>query len=74
MHVVQDINGVVMARGQVTEDGITLQLAAPSGFSDQGGFYPAESLTFDNVEGVETLRLLCEELVEAYKELTQEVE
>jgi len=71
MHVVQDIDGVTVARGQATSDGITLQLVAPSGFSDGQGYYPAESLTLNTLAGLSALRQLCEELIEAHLELSQ---
>ena len=72
MHVLQDIDGVVMARGTATKAGVTLVLAAPSGFHSTG-YFPAESLTLVEVTAVAALRQLCEELLEAHAELAQEV-
>lgn len=72
MHVVQDIDGVTVARGQATSEGLTLQLCSPSGFSEVGQtYYPAESLTFNSLAGVSALRQLCEDLIEAHLELGQ---
>jgi hypothetical protein len=65
MHIVQDIDGIVVARGQAGIEGITLQLVAPSGFSTPGQtYYPAESLTISSIEGVKNLRQLCDDLLE----------
>jgi hypothetical protein len=67
MHVVQDIDGVIVARGQATPDGVTLQLCAPSGFTEPGkSFYPAESLTVNTLDGVKNLRALCDDLLAAH--------
>lgn len=71
MHVLQDIDGVTVARGQATSDGVTLQLCAPSGFSEAQVYYPAESLTINTLAGLSALRQLCEELIEAHLELSQ---
>lgn len=73
MHTVQDIDGTTLARGLVTADQIQLTLCAPSGFTDTKAYFPAESLTFDTIEGIAALRQLCDEMIDAHGELTQEV-
>lgn len=72
MHIVQDIDGVTMARGVASADTIRLSLVAPSGFAEggNGGFFPAESLTFDSINGIRSLGNLCLELVAAHEEAT----
>lgn len=70
MHAIEDIDGVTVARALASEDSISLQLMAPSGFSESH-FYPAESLAITSLEGVAALHNLCERLMEAYAEANQ---
>ena len=68
MHVVEDLNGTTIARAVATTDSCRLVLQAASGFTETG-YYPAESITIDDIAGVGALRDLCDRLIEAYAEL-----
>lgn len=76
MHVVEDIDGVVMARAVITRHSIVLALVAPSGFTSetehaQGTFYPAESITIQTREGLESLHRLLGLMIEAHDEVRE---
>lgn len=68
MHIVQDIDGVTMARAQAGPDLLKLQLSAPSGFTEDGGFFPAESLSIEGREGIAALYELLEGMLAAFDE------
>lgn len=70
MHVVQDIDGIAVARGVANEDSIGITLVAASGFASTG-FYPAESIKIEGLTAIANLRQLCEELIEAHMQATQ---
>ena len=70
MHVVEDLDGVTIARGQATADICSLTLQAASGFSE-GTYFPAESLGITTLAGIAALRDLCERLIEAHMEAAQ---
>lgn len=74
MHVVRDIDGVTVARGVAGKDKATLVLLAASGFSPESNtYYPAESITINDVEALATLHQLLEELLASYAEANQEI-
>lgn len=67
MHEVFDLDGTNFVRGRcqpANGKGIEIQLtiAAPSGFGE-GGYYPAESITLNDLMAVEALGDLCEKIV-----------
>lgn len=70
MHVIEDLDGVTVARGQATADLCHITLMAASGFSE-GTYFPAESLAITSLAGVAALRDLCERLIEAHMEAAQ---
>lgn len=68
MHLVQDLDGTNTARAVVGTGGeAKLILSAASGFSENG-YYPAESLTVDGIEGIIALHALCEAVIDAHNE------
>lgn len=69
MHVVQDLDGVTIARGQADGEGVALTLFSPSGFTEGGSYFPAESITVNSVEGVRTLHNLLGNLLEEHDAL-----
>jgi hypothetical protein len=65
MHIVQDLDGLNIARVMVdldpagaAEPTAKLVLTSPSGFGTQGGFFPAESFTLESVGGIAALYAL----------------
>ncbi len=68
MNVLEDLDGTNCARGVANADGITLVLLAASGFGTQGTFFPAESLTIENVGAIRVLHSLCSRLLDAHEE------
>lgn len=68
MHLVQDLDGINSARAAVGPDGeVSLSLMAASGFSEKG-YFPAESISVNSIEGVIALHALCEAVIDAYNE------
>lgn len=70
MHVVEDIDGVTVARGLATADKCQLTLMASSGFSE-GCYFPPESIAVLSVEGIAALHNLCGRLLDDYAEQSQ---
>jgi len=73
MHLVQELDGTNAARAAVGSEGeVSLTLMAASGFSEKG-YYPAESLTIEGIEGIIALHALAEAMIDAYNEQQEAV-
>lgn len=73
MRALEDLDGVTAVRGVATADGCILVLFAASGFSGDA-YFPAESITLTSLSAIAALREMCENLIEAHLELSQETE
>jgi hypothetical protein len=54
MKFLEDLDGVSVARAEANEDGVVLQLLAPSGMVD-GKYFPAESFTITSLDAARKL-------------------
>lgn len=72
MHIVQDLDGLNIARARVAyeNNGVTatMNLVAPAGFAE-GKFYPAESFCLDTEEGIRALHTVLSAMVAELDEL-----
>jgi hypothetical protein len=74
MHTIQDIDGVVIARGTASAETLSIILTAPSGFSDSGHYFPAESLTISGLPALAALHTLIGELIDEHMTLADDVD
>lgn len=70
MHVIEDLDGINVARGQADADTCQITIMAPASSGD-GGHIPAASLTISGLSAVADLHDLCGRLLEAHAEANQ---
>lgn len=72
MNEMHDLDGVTFARAIVEPNGkVRLDIMAPSGFAGKC-YFPAESITFDDIQAVHSLRVVCDLMVAAARKAKSE--
>ena len=70
MHVIEDLDGTNVARGQADADTCQITIMAPASLGDDG-YVPAASLTISGLSAIADLHDLCDRLIEAHAEANQ---
>lgn len=73
MSIIRALDGVIIARGDVNEKCIALTILSPSGFVGDA-YYPAESITTTDIDGLMILREMLDELITQHQQMKDALE